>query len=80
MVGPGLLDRSDRRPARSPLGLLNRPKYFHEDGIAVHGSPNVPAHGVSHGCVRVTNPAIDFIWANDLAPIGRTVVVTGPTP
>lgn len=64
----------------APLGLLNRPKYFHEDGIAVHGSPNVPAWGASHGCVRVTNPAIDFIWANDLAPIGQTVVVTGPTP
>ena len=64
----------------SPLGLLNRPKYFHEAGIAVHGSPNVPAWGVSHGCVRVTNEAINFIWEHDLAPIGTTVVVTGPTP
>lgn len=67
-------------PRNSDLGFLNRPKFFHEDGIALHGSPNVPAWGVSHGCVRVTNPAINFIWANDLAPIGTTVVVVGPTP
>ena len=64
----------------APLGILYRPKYFHDGGIALHGSPSVPAWGASHGCVRVTYPAIDFIWANDLAPIGTTVVVTGPLP
>jgi hypothetical protein len=64
----------------APLGILYRPKYFHTAGIAVHGSPSVPAWGASHGCVRVTYAAIDFIWATGLAPIGTTVVVTGPTP
>ena len=29
----------------------------------------------SHGCVRVSNAAIDFIWANNILPIGATVWV-----
>lgn len=59
----------------SNLGRLYRPKYFHTDGIAVHGYPNVPPYPASHGCVRVTNPAIDFIWNQDLMPIGTKVWV-----
>lgn len=57
------------------LGRLYRPKYFHADGIAVHGYPNVPPYPASHGCVRVTNAAIDWIWANDVMPIGADVWV-----
>ncbi len=56
-----------------PLGELYRPKYFHPDGIAVHGSPSVPAYPASHGCVRVTNQAMDFLFPR--LPIGTTVVV-----
>jgi len=59
---------------RGPLGTLYRPKYFHE-GVAVHGFPSVPAHPASHGCVRVINPAMDWIWANDVMPRGTTVLV-----
>ncbi|MFP5320340.1 MAG: DUF4214 domain-containing protein, partial [Acidimicrobiia bacterium] len=44
------------------LGRLYRPKYFHTDGIAVHGYPSVPPYRASHGCVRVTNAAMDWIW------------------
>jgi len=29
----------------------------------------------SHGCVRVPNSAIDFIWANNILPIGAAVWV-----
>jgi lipoprotein-anchoring transpeptidase ErfK/SrfK len=64
----------------SNLGRLVRPKYFHEDGIAVHGYSFVPPYPVSHGCVRLTLPAIDFIWANGLAPVGSQVWVYGTTP
>jgi putative cell wall-binding protein len=59
----------------SRLGTLYRPKYFTADGVAIHGSSSVPAYPASHGCVRVTNAAMDWIWANNLAPIGSRVVV-----
>jgi lipoprotein-anchoring transpeptidase ErfK/SrfK len=58
---------------RAPLGSLYRPRYFHDDGIAVHGSPSVPPYPASHGCVRVTNAAMDWIWSSDAMPIGSTV-------
>ena len=53
----------------SELGELFRPKYF-VGGYAVHGSPSVPPFPASHGCVRVTNGAINFIWANGVIPLG----------
>ena len=46
---------------RSALGLLWRPNYFHA-GYAVHGSTSVPTYAASHGCVRVTVPAMDRLW------------------
>jgi peptidoglycan hydrolase-like protein with peptidoglycan-binding domain len=51
------------------LGQLWRPKYF-TGGFAIHGDSYVPPYPVSHGCVRVSNEAIDWIWSNNLAPIG----------
>lgn len=59
------------------LGRLWRPRYFHEDGIAIHGYPVVPAYPASHGCARVSMSAIDFIWREDLAPMGSRVLVYG---
>ncbi|WP_214401800.1 L,D-transpeptidase family protein [Pseudonocardia lacus] len=50
------------------LGRLYRPRYFHPDGIAVHGYPSVPAYPASHGCARVSGQAMDMIWARDLMP------------
>ncbi|MFP5319827.1 MAG: peptidoglycan-binding protein [Acidimicrobiia bacterium] len=64
----------------SHLGRLYRPIYFHRDGIAVHGYSFVPPYPASHGCVRVTNAAIDLIWDEDLMPLGSTVWVYGTTP
>ena len=52
------------------LGALYRPRYFHHDGIAVHGYRSVPPYPASHGCVRVTEAAMDWIWANDLHASG----------
>ncbi len=56
------------------LGQLWRPKFF-DAGFAIHGDTSVPPYPVSHGCVRVSNEAIDWIWANNLAPIGTAVWV-----
>jgi lipoprotein-anchoring transpeptidase ErfK/SrfK len=59
---------------RAELGLLYRPKYFH-GGIAVHGSGSIPAEPASHGCVRLTNSAMDLLWSSDVATIGTEVIV-----
>jgi hypothetical protein len=56
------------------LGTLWRPKYF-DSGFAIHGDSYVPQVPVSHGCVRISNEAIDWVWATDLAPIGTHVWV-----
>jgi len=58
----------------APLGTLYRPKYFN-GGIAVHGSGSIPAHPASHGCARVTNSAMDMLWASGVAAIGTPVNV-----
>jgi peptidoglycan hydrolase-like protein with peptidoglycan-binding domain len=46
---------------QSPLGLLWRPNYFYR-GYALHGSTSVPTSAASHGCVRVTVPAMNRVW------------------
>lgn len=58
----------------APLGTLYRPKYFN-GGIAFHGYTSVPSQPASHGCVRLTYPAMDMIWDGRLAPLGTTVLV-----
>ncbi len=57
------------------LGRLFRPKYFHQDGIAFHGYPSVPSYPASHGCVRFTNAAINWIWDANIIPLGTAVWV-----
>jgi peptidoglycan hydrolase-like protein with peptidoglycan-binding domain len=57
-----------------PNGTLYRPKYFYQ-GVAVHGYPSVPPTPASHGCVRVTEPAMDMLWASGILPIGAAVWV-----
>ncbi len=56
------------------LGSMYRPKYF-RGGWAVHGSGSIPPWPASHGCVRVSNPAMDWIWDTWGAPLGTRVVV-----
>ncbi len=56
------------------LGEIYRPKYF-TGGIAVHGSNNVPDYPASHGCVRVSVPAMDWIWETNLMPLDTPVWV-----
>ncbi len=65
----------------SSLGFLWRPKYFQcGRGIAVHGATSVPGYPASHGCVRVTYAAMNFIWEQDLMPLGERVWVYGSIP
>lgn len=45
------------------LGVLYRPAYFNYSGYAIHGEPEVPSYPASHGCVRITVPAMDRIYS-----------------
>lgn len=54
------------------LGWMYRPNYFN-GGIAVHGSNSVPPYPASHGCVRITVPAMDRLW--DVLWLGMRVSV-----
>lgn len=56
------------------LGKIYKPKYF-RGGVAVHGMTSVPNRPVSHGCVRVSVQAMDFIWEQNLMPLRITVWV-----
>ena len=57
---------------KSPLGVLYRPAFFYQ-GWAIHGSGSVPSYPASHGCVRITDPAMDRLY--DLLTIGTPVTV-----
>lgn len=61
------------------LGKIYRPKYV-SGGIAIHGSNSVPNHPASHGCIRVSVPAMDMIWDSGLIPKGFPVSVFGSDP
>ena len=56
----------------SRLGELYRPSYFFQ-GWAIHGNGSVPAFPASHGCVRITDPAADRLFA--LLSVGSPVAV-----
>jgi peptidoglycan hydrolase-like protein with peptidoglycan-binding domain len=57
-----------------PLGDLFRPKYFN-GGIALHGSPSIPPYPASHGCARLSNAAINWIWSTGKVPLKTKVWV-----
>ena len=61
------------------LGEIYRPKYF-TGGIAVHGSNHVPDYPASHGCVRVSVPAMDWIWETGIMPLDTPVWVHEGVP
>ncbi len=65
---------SDEPRYEGSLGVLYRPRFFIR-GVAVHGYSSVPNYPASHGCVRVTNQAMDMIWATNAMSIGSPVVV-----
>jgi N-acetylmuramoyl-L-alanine amidase len=47
----------------SKLGTLYRPAYFNSSGYAIHGEGSVPSYPASHGCVRITVPAMDRMYS-----------------
>jgi peptidoglycan hydrolase-like protein with peptidoglycan-binding domain len=55
----------------SDLGTLYRPAYFNYSGYAIHGEGEVPSYPASHGCVRITVPAMDRF--NAKLPVGLSV-------
>ncbi|MFN2607404.1 MAG: L,D-transpeptidase [Acidimicrobiales bacterium] len=57
-----------------PLGDLYNPAYF-DGGIAIHGSPSVPASPASHGCVRIPMHAAE--WFPSHISLGTPVYVAG---
>lgn len=57
----------------SRLGSLWKPAYFAAGGYAIHGSSFVPAWPDSHGCIRITNPAMNRLFA--MLTIGMPVFV-----
>lgn len=73
-TGVFAVERQVDKLDEGPLGGLWRPKYFN-GGIAVHGAVAVPPYPASHGCARVSNAAMNMIWANHLMPIGMPVTV-----
>jgi peptidoglycan hydrolase-like protein with peptidoglycan-binding domain len=78
----GLFDVDRQRPEgwwEGDLGEIYRPKYF-VGGVAVHGSNSIPNYPASHGCVRVSVPAMDWIWETELMPMRSPVWVHGEIP
>ena len=64
--------RSRPRPARHAVAAEVLHLVGHR-GARLHES--VPPYPASHGCTRVSNDAINWIWANNIMPIGTTVWV-----
>ncbi len=56
----------------APLGKLYDPVYF-TGGFAVHGSPSVPNHPASHGCVRIPMSISSYFQTK--VNLGETVEV-----
>lgn len=73
----GLFKTTRERPEgwwEGDLGKIYRPKYF-VGGVAIHGMTSVPNYPASHGCVRLSTMAMDFIWDTGLVPVGTPVWV-----
>lgn len=73
-VGSFVVERRIHGVRVAALGTLYDPLYFHR-GFAIHGSPSVPPHPASHGCVRVSRA--DGAWLIDTIPDGTPVLLYG---
>jgi hypothetical protein len=51
---------------------MYRPKYFWRSA-AIHGYHSVPNYPASHGCVRVTNATMDWLWKKNALPRGMPI-------
>jgi lipoprotein-anchoring transpeptidase ErfK/SrfK len=68
---------ADCKSSKFPLGKGGAPMphcmFFHK-GYAIHGSYSVPNHNASHGCIRVTPSAAQWLNQNFMKN-GTTVIV-----
>lgn len=68
---------SSCRSSKYPIGRGGAPMpycmFFHR-GYAIHGSPNVPSHNASHGCIRVKPAAAKWLHRNFIQH-GTSVIV-----
>ncbi|MCA5892701.1 L,D-transpeptidase family protein [Isoptericola sp. NEAU-Y5] len=68
------MERNGMHESTLELGSMYRPKYF-VGGYAVHGSGSIPPHPASHGCVRVSNAAMNWLWDTWGLPKGTPVIL-----
>lgn len=68
------MERNYLHESTLELGSMWRPKYF-SGGYAVHGSGSIPPYPASHGCVRVSNAAMNWLWDSWGMPKGTPVVL-----
>jgi lipoprotein-anchoring transpeptidase ErfK/SrfK len=71
-MGSFVIQRKIDAWRKSKLGLLYRPAYF-TGGYALHGAYSVPPFPASHGCIRITTPAMDRWFAK--LPVGTPFLV-----
>ncbi|MFB7800726.1 L,D-transpeptidase family protein [Isoptericola sp. NPDC056134] len=68
------MERNGMHESTLELGSMYRPKYF-SGGYAVHGSGSIPPYPASHGCVRVSNAAMNWLWDSWGMPKGTPVIL-----
>lgn len=68
------MERDKLHESTLELGAMWRPKYF-SGGFAVHGSGSIPPYPASHGCVRVSNAAMNWLWDTWGMPKGTPVIL-----
>lgn len=51
----------EKRNFRQPWNHMYRPVFWHR-GYAFHGYPEVPLYPASHGCARMYDGDMDFLW------------------
>lgn len=62
------------------LGRMWRPFFFAPGGYAVHGSTFIPPYPDSHGCARVSIPAMNHLIATGAIAWHRDITVYGTGP
>jgi len=65
----GVFTVYERRNVRQ-ANHLYRPVFFHR-GYAFHGYPEIPTYPASHGCARMFDGDMDFLWP--FLPMGQRI-------
>jgi lipoprotein-anchoring transpeptidase ErfK/SrfK len=76
-IGRYFIQRKVEGWRKSALGELYYPNYI-LGGIAIHGSPSVPAYPDSHGCIRIPMYAAEEF--SRITPVGLEVLVYDSDP